>query len=96
MKVGKKIGCPIRMDDNTLRRSRGRFSQLCVEVDLAKPLLSKFWLRHRIRRLEYEGLHQFVFRVAIKGIEVMIVCKMEWRGTEVGSLVDLSCEEGVN
>ena len=32
-----------------------------MEVDLSKPLVSKFKLRRRIRRLQYEGIHLVCF-----------------------------------
>lgn len=50
-KVGKKIGRPVRVDQATRKVTRGKFARLCVEVDITKPLLSKFKLR-RVRRIE--------------------------------------------
>ncbi|CAN1148993.1 hypothetical protein LINPERHAP2_LOCUS16789 [Linum perenne] len=35
-----------------LEGSRENFARLCVEVDLSKPLLSKYRLRSRVRRIE--------------------------------------------
>ncbi|CAN1120771.1 hypothetical protein LINPERHAP2_LOCUS401 [Linum perenne] len=55
--IGDKIGTTVRIDHTTLTGNRGNFARICVEVDLAKPLLSKYKLRHRVRRIEYEGLH---------------------------------------
>ncbi|XP_021611705.1 uncharacterized protein LOC110614472 [Manihot esculenta] len=53
MRVGAKVGKPIRVDTRTSLVSRGRFARMCVEVDLSKPLLSKFKLQKRIRKIEY-------------------------------------------
>uniref|UniRef100_A0A2C9W6H0 CCHC-type domain-containing protein n=1 Tax=Manihot esculenta TaxID=3983 RepID=A0A2C9W6H0_MANES len=62
MRVGAKVGKPIRVDTRTSLVSRGRFARMCVEVDLSKPLLSKFKLQKRIRKIEYEGLHMICFK----------------------------------
>ena len=43
-KIGKKIGRVIRVDDTTANVERGQYTRLCVDVDLTKPLLSKFRL----------------------------------------------------
>jgi hypothetical protein len=56
-KIGNKIGKTLKMDRTTSVGTRGNFARLCVEVDLTKPLLAKFKLRRRIRRIMYEGLH---------------------------------------
>ncbi|CAN1126175.1 hypothetical protein LINPERHAP2_LOCUS3276 [Linum perenne] len=56
-KIGDRIGTTVRIDHTTLEEARGNFARLCVEVDLSKPLLSKYRLRRRVRRIEYEGLH---------------------------------------
>ncbi|XVF44685.1 hypothetical protein PTKIN_Ptkin02bG0144100 [Pterospermum kingtungense] len=64
-KVGKKIGRPIKTDQATSLITRGNFARLCVEVDITKPLLSKFKLRRRVRRIEYEGIHLVCFKFGI-------------------------------
>lgn len=61
MKIGGNIGEPMKVDYATRIVSRGKYDRLCVEVDLAKPLLSKYKMRRQIRRIEYEGLHLFCF-----------------------------------
>lgn len=67
MRLGRKIGDPIRVDNNTSRVTRGHFARLCVEVDVTKPLLSKFKLNRRVRRIEYEALHMVCFSCGIFG-----------------------------
>lgn len=47
-KVGEKVGKVVRIDKQTALAKRGQFVRLSVEVDLAKPLLSKFRLRGRV------------------------------------------------
>ncbi|XP_019183629.1 PREDICTED: uncharacterized protein LOC109178450 [Ipomoea nil] len=56
-KVGRRIGRPIRIDRATSQVSRGRFARMCVEIDITKPLLSKFKRRGRTRYISYEGIH---------------------------------------
>lgn len=66
-RIGEKIGRPIRIDSATSLTTRGKFARLCVEVDITKPLLAKFWLRRRVRRIEYEGMHLVYFKCGIYG-----------------------------
>ena len=47
-KIGQKIGRVLKLDSTTANMERGQFTRLCVEVDLTKPLLSKFRLNGRI------------------------------------------------
>ena len=61
MKVGEKIGKPVRIDDATSLVSMVHSALLCFEVDLQKPLVSKFELHRKVRRLEYEGIHLICF-----------------------------------
>lgn len=65
--VGRKIGEPIRIDSATSLISRGKFARMCIEVDITKPLLAKFWLRRRVRRIEYEGIHLVCFNCGVYG-----------------------------
>ncbi|CAN1273808.1 hypothetical protein LINPERPRIM_LOCUS15199 [Linum perenne] len=59
--IGNRIGKTVRLDLTTLGGSRSNFARICVEVDLSKPLLSKYRLRRRVRRIEYEGLHTICY-----------------------------------
>ncbi|CAN1156360.1 hypothetical protein LINPERHAP2_LOCUS20905 [Linum perenne] len=59
--IGNRIGKTVRLDETTLEGSGGNFSRICVEVDLSKPLLSKYRLRRRVQHIEYEGLHTICF-----------------------------------
>ena len=65
--MGLKIGTLIRINDATSLVSRGHFAHICVEVDLAKPLVSKFMHRRRVRRIEYEGIHLVCFGCGMYG-----------------------------
>ncbi|CAN1153236.1 hypothetical protein LINPERHAP2_LOCUS19278 [Linum perenne] len=65
--IGDRIGKTVRIDNTTLEGSRGNFARICVEVDLSKPLLSKYRMRRRVRRIEYEGLHTICFNCGCYG-----------------------------
>ena len=43
-KIGHKIGRVLKIDSTTENVERGQYTRMCVEVDLTKPLLSKFRL----------------------------------------------------
>lgn len=66
-KIGERIGEPKYIDEATSLVSRGRFARMCVEVDITKPLLSKFKLKRRIRTIEYKGIHLIYFKCGIYG-----------------------------
>jgi len=66
-KIGCKIGKVLRVDDTTANVERGQYTRLSVEVDLTKPLLSKFRLNGRIWRIQYEGLRMICFKCGKQG-----------------------------
>lgn len=56
------MGKAIKVDDATSSVSKGLlYARVYMEGDLQKPLVSKFMLRRRVRRLEYEGIHLVCF-----------------------------------
>lgn len=61
-RIGAKIGRVVRIDKNTESMDRGQYIRFCIEVSLAKPLLSKFRLNGRVWRIQYEGLRQIFFK----------------------------------
>lgn len=66
-KIGSKIGKVLRIDRNITQAQRGQFTRLSVEIDLSKPLLSKFWLKGKIWRIQYEGLRMVCFKCGKNG-----------------------------
>ncbi|CAN1121473.1 hypothetical protein LINPERHAP2_LOCUS809, partial [Linum perenne] len=68
-RIGDRIVKTVRVDHTTLESSRGNFARLYVEVDLSKPLLLKYRLRRRVRRIEYEGLDTIYFQCGWYGHE---------------------------
>ncbi|CAI0399594.1 unnamed protein product [Linum tenue] len=58
MKIGKRIGRPLRVDQATSTGARLDYARVCVEVDLAKPLLSQFRIHGVKYFIQYEGLEK--------------------------------------
>lgn len=87
MKVGAKIGRPVRVDDYMSITARWKFARMCVEIDITKPLLGKFKVNKRIRKIEYEGIHLVCFHCGKydhkKEIYPSFIAEM--RGAEVGN-----------
>ncbi|XP_031111866.1 uncharacterized protein LOC116015840 [Ipomoea triloba] len=67
LKIGKQIGCPVKVDTTTSLVSIGKFARVCIEVDLSKPLLSKFTLEDEVLPIEYEGINMVCFTCGIYG-----------------------------
>lgn len=65
MKIGGTIGRPVKIDHATNFVNRGMFARMCVEIDITKPLISKFKLRRRVRKIEYEGMHLVCYNCGI-------------------------------
>jgi hypothetical protein len=42
---------------NTLKVEIGKFSRVCVEVDLSVPVVGKIWFNGHWYKVQYEGLH---------------------------------------
>ena len=61
MRLGAKLGKPVKIDNATSLVSRGHFTRMRIEIDLTKPLVPKFRLHKRTRRIEYEGVHLICF-----------------------------------
>ncbi|XP_019181905.1 PREDICTED: uncharacterized protein LOC109177015 [Ipomoea nil] len=66
-KLGNKLGRTIRVDQATSLISRGMFARICVEVDITKPLISKFNYKGKVRSVAYEGIHMVCFTCGIYG-----------------------------
>ncbi|CAN0886303.1 hypothetical protein LINGRAHAP2_LOCUS15331, partial [Linum grandiflorum] len=54
--IPKKVGSPIRIDHKTSLVSRGKFVQICVELNLSKPLPPKVGIDGVWLPIEYEGV----------------------------------------
>ncbi|XP_019195841.1 PREDICTED: uncharacterized protein LOC109189684 [Ipomoea nil] len=66
-KIGKTIGRPVKIDTTTSLASIGKFARICVEIDITKPLLSKFVLHFMDWPIEYEGINLICFKCERRG-----------------------------
>ena len=66
-KIRQKIGRVLKIDSTTENVERGQYTRMCVEVDLTKPLLSKFRLNGRVWGIQYEGLKMICFKCGKQG-----------------------------
>jgi len=57
----------LKIDSTTANVERGQYTRLCVEVDLTKPLLSRFRLNGRLWGIQYEGLKMICFKCGWQG-----------------------------
>lgn len=65
MRIAEKIGRPIKVDHATSLTNRGMFARMCIEVDITKPLKSKFMVKRKVMTVEYEGMHMICFHCGI-------------------------------
>ena len=56
-RVAWGIGKPVKVDMTTQSVARGRYTRVCVEIDLHKPIATEIWLNDHWNVLEYESLH---------------------------------------
>lgn len=60
--MGNTVGRTIRIDDTTLEATHGKYARVCVQINLAKPLLPAITVLGCQQRIEYEGLHRICFQ----------------------------------
>ncbi|XP_019171914.1 PREDICTED: uncharacterized protein LOC109167348 [Ipomoea nil] len=68
-KLGNRIGRIVGVDQATSQVSRGMFARFCVELDMRKPLVSKFTYAGKVRYVAYEGMHMVCFACGLYGHE---------------------------
>ncbi|KAI9072462.1 hypothetical protein K1719_045574 [Acacia pycnantha] len=56
LNLGNAIGKAISLDIHTAQRARGKFTRMCVELDLTKPLIPEFNVEGQILSVVYESL----------------------------------------
>ena len=59
--IAAKVGRPIKVDYATDNAVRGRYARVCIEVDLAIPLITKVWVGKAWQAVEYENLSLVCF-----------------------------------
>lgn len=53
------------LDANTNLVARGKFARICVEVDLAKPLIPRIKIGDLIQKVKYEAINTVCFRSGV-------------------------------
>ncbi|XP_031127582.1 uncharacterized protein LOC116029675 [Ipomoea triloba] len=66
-KIGNKLGRTVRVDHTMSLVSRGKFARVCVEIDITKPLISRFTLEEKVWQVAYEGMHLVCFSCELYG-----------------------------
>lgn len=59
--IGQALGNVLRVDTHTAVEARGRYAQICVQVDISKPLVTTVHINERKKNVIYEGLHKLCF-----------------------------------
>jgi hypothetical protein len=65
--IGNVLGTVVKIDQLTLTQSRGKFSRLCVEIDLHKPLLPYVEVEGVAYSVVYEGISMICFNCGCYG-----------------------------
>ncbi|KAI8005648.1 hypothetical protein LOK49_LG07G00964 [Camellia lanceoleosa] len=60
-RIGSKLGKLLKIDVHTENGARGRFACLCLQVDMAKPLIPKLLVGAITVRIAYEGINAICF-----------------------------------
>lgn len=68
--IASSIGTLVKINLNTSLATMARFTRVCVEVDLTKPLVARFWLNERWHTVEYEGIHTICFGCGMYGNKI--------------------------
>lgn len=66
-RLGATFGILLKINRLTLIYLRGQFARICVEVDIAKPLIPQVEVRGEVIKLEYEGLYSVCFNCGVYG-----------------------------
>lgn len=63
--IANQFGGLLKVDDFTTSLSRSKYAQICVEIDLSKPLSCGFWIGDDLHRVfvvvQYERLPTFCY-----------------------------------
>ncbi|KAF3942957.1 hypothetical protein CMV_030441 [Castanea mollissima] len=58
VQIGKIVGTVLRIDTHIASKTRGRFVRLCVQIDVAKPLVTGIMIGKFEQLVSYEGIHR--------------------------------------
>lgn len=60
-RLGGIVGPVIRIDDKKIVAQRGKYARMAVEIDLQKPMVSRFNFNGRVQKVEYEYMPTICF-----------------------------------
>ena len=60
-KIGSTIGPMLRIDSHTINRERGRFTKLCIQINIDKPLIKCVKVGKMTQAVQYEGINSLWF-----------------------------------
>lgn len=76
--VGSQVESVLKIDENTTRRTKGRFARIRVQLDLKKPLQPCVLINRKEKKVEYEGLHWICFNYGKYGNERTKLTRRWW------------------
>ena len=95
--IGSAIGPVLRIDSYTATGSRGSYARLCIQIDLAKPLINSIRIGRLVQQVKYEGISSLCFccgRLGHKQENCCYKIKENYRsGEEAGNSANQSREE---
>ncbi|CAL1356393.1 unnamed protein product [Linum trigynum] len=62
MKIGRRTGKSVRVDQATSTAARLDYARVCVEFDLTRPLLSQFKINKIKYFIQYDGFEKFCLK----------------------------------
>lgn len=62
LKIRRAIGPILHIDSHVASGVRGRFTRLCVQVNLDKPLIREVYLGKLVQNVQYEGINSLCVR----------------------------------
>ncbi|KAI8013539.1 hypothetical protein LOK49_LG05G03238 [Camellia lanceoleosa] len=66
-RIGNKLGKVLKIDVHTANGDRGRFALLCVQIDMATPLVAKLLVGSILIKIAYEGINAICFHCGLIG-----------------------------
>lgn len=67
LSIGNAVGRAIKVDKNIVNAGKGKYSRVCVELNLNTPLSPNVMVWGRKQPVEYEGLPQIYFKCGCHG-----------------------------
>nr|POE90441.1 hypothetical protein CFP56_43115 [Quercus suber] len=59
--IGKSLGKVLRIDAHTTMEARGKYTRLCIQIDVNKLLVNTILIGHFEQPVTYEGIYKLCF-----------------------------------